>query len=1500
MALKDLISDLSRFRKPLSTQPIVPGQQKQGPTPFVTTPLADRALPSTQYTSTQSPTNIGPTISGTNPIGRHDSGDTSGLNIDGVPESTNAGGRHTQGTTVPNGPSPGGRHEVGIVVSEAASPTGRHTEGKNVDNDSAISGRHEIGKEVPDAASPTGRHTEGKNVPDNSSPSGRHTEGKEVPEGPAPSGRHDGNHSNGLNIDGDPTPSVLTGRHEVGKEVPEANAPGGRHTDGKEVPKENTPSGRHTDGIKVPEAKTPSGRHTEGKEVSNTVPLSGRLGDGVDVSNTSEISGRHTVGKNVDNGSAISGRHETDTSNFNIDGKVPNTNPIGRHDNVDTSELNYDGVVQGTNPAGRHDNDDTSNFNIDGTPQQTTPGGRHDGPDTSQFNIDGTVPTTNPSGRHDNADTSNFNIDGQPQQTTPGGRHDNGDTSQFNIDGTPQQTNPAGRHDNVDTSQFNYDGVPPTTNPIGRHDSGDTSQLNYDGTVPPTNPIGRHDSGDTSQFNYDGTVPPTNPIGRHDSGDTSQFNYDGTVPPTTPTGRHDDADTSQLNYDGTPPPTNPIGRHDSGDTSGLNYDGPPPPTIKTGRHDSGDTSIHNIDGIPNKYKNTLNVNGLHSSPHTKNHSELDRDGNAGNNQVGLNGFTEGVGGLRINDKFQASKWSGNETFTNLYTVGSAKIQAQLGSGTEIPNAGQFVGHPVKMKVSQGGFHDERKYKDVVKRLSKDGLGDQYEVKNSPSFLEAEYNKFNLRDDSPQYGWIDHPLILRGIQRKNNSDPQRWGWGIGFDDGLIRGGVVTAAERALVDTVRIAKWMASPKGLLWVVKQVGLGLTNPNVETLANVGPTGSPVPTIGQTKIHTGITSLLSVPGSAFGLHFTRHGLPFLNAVASYENVQRAMGVASLLDQKTYGGNRLLKLLGESQGPLSLTGLPWVTLTGITGPNSVYGIGGTAIKRSVNTFVSKPTYYQTLTAAQTLLGIAKFPSAVDKAIGRNDDVKANEGNAYAPSFAAYRTSTTGGDPGEFLTNFDENKTKSETTTWKAGYENPELRAKLHDYTGQGGREDHRTKEAAFRGNPFMTYNQRYGYIPDLDTPAEGPTTYAPKFRANSYGMDPSTAHPDAGAPNGNFADNTVGTLAEFDKEHTTLGKDNFDELAEKTGLMDETGGANPETDPKAKATGINDSLGNIKNYSTLAYDKIPGKNRAGTTLGAHSFQDFRKGVGTDDVKSTELTDQADLADYTINNLTTKFGFGEHGKVGADRSNPSQVVEAKNSRGDKVNLLDAAIGKIDSKNRVTYNEIYKRDLQGIDTEDFIRFYFTGPKQLVDDTVEEEVLVFRAAIGSITDSFNPQWSATQILGRADSVHVYSGWSRSFNFDFKVQATSREEMRPIWRKLNYLASWTAPRYTGGSMKGPYLRMTMGNLFQETPCFISSLNFTVDAETPWEINIENDADMLQLPHGVNVSIGLTMLMDYRPEWNSRMYSLSGRGRAEAKKPDGQFLYDSSIEKTTAADKKG
>lgn len=268
-----------------------------------------------------------------------------------------------------------------------------------------------------------------------------------------------------------------------------------------------------------------------------------------------------------------------------------------------------------------------------------------------------------------------------------------------------------------------------------------------------------------------------------------------------------------------------------------------------------------------------------------------------------------------------------------------------------------------------------------------------------------------------------------------------------------------------------------------------------------------------------------------------------------------------------------------------------------------------------------------------------------------------------------------------------------------------------------------------------------------------------------------------------------------------------------------------------------------------------------------------------------------------------YGWGDHGNPDAFRNdftqqshvatrwsytkkewqpvfNPLALVTA--FRGDKVNVIDyrqsGSLARIyDFK---PSENVFGVNVDGTQqTKDFIKFFFTGPKLAPhlknDKDIVDNVIVFRATIGSISDQFQPSWTPVQLVGRADPNYHYSGYSRDISLDFTVYATDRDEMKPIWRKLNALAGYTAPDYsgTGIAFKAPWMRVTIGDLFYQVPVVISSLSYTLgDTESPWEINIEEDSEMMQAPMKVQVSIAFHLIGDWLPQKDGQFYSLSKR----------------------------
>ena len=233
--------------------------------------------------------------------------------------------------------------------------------------------------------------------------------------------------------------------------------------------------------------------------------------------------------------------------------------------------------------------------------------------------------------------------------------------------------------------------------------------------------------------------------------------------------------------------------------------------------------------------------------------------------------------------------------------------------------------------------------------SDNGIKDNY----SDKVLKSTYNKFSLKEDSYNSSIFKQPFILSGIQRKKG-EPQTLGFG---SFSFIRGGAVTSTARAAIDLVRIGKFLLTPRGVTWGLKQAALQATNPNVEGAS-------------LTKIWTPVGLLSAVGGNHLGLHPRRHGnsptpLPEAIGPEKYESVLKTKGLTQIGDlglSAPVTGNRLIQLYKESfviAGPTnssnSFIGAPFITLGGPGGINSVYGIipGGKFAKRGDNTR-SKP------------------------------------------------------------------------------------------------------------------------------------------------------------------------------------------------------------------------------------------------------------------------------------------------------------------------------------------------------------------------------------------------------------------------------------------------------------------------------------------------------------------------------------------------------------------
>jgi hypothetical protein len=314
-----------------------------------------------------------------------------------------------------------------------------------------------------------------------------------------------------------------------------------------------------------------------------------------------------------------------------------------------------------------------------------------------------------------------------------------------------------------------------------------------------------------------------------------------------------------------------------------------------------------------------------------------------------------------------------------------------------------------------------------------------------------------------------------------------------------------------------------------------------------------------------------------------------------------------------------------------------------------------------------------------------------------------------------------------------------------------------------------------------------------------------------------------------------------------------------------------------------------------------------------------------------------ISDYKTNNLEDKFGLGKHGQPGSDRGNPrvtnvlhekvAQVISTLPAatvaalasgpagrggaaqfrtypvpilkaspttgagtytfRGDRINIIDYKRANFPINHNLVYEKGAYNNPNLPGTDDLIEFYFSSIVLDGHNYCPAEVIVFRAIFDSITDNHKPSWSPVKYMGRGDPLYTYDGYERDVSFNFTVHIGSRDEMKASWRKLNYLAGYTAPEYTkSGYIRAPLCRLNIGNLFRKMPGYISSLSYTFDntngtwetaqlygdrydANTPQSIIDESKPGVLQLPKTIQVACSFVPIGVYRPEKYGVFYPL-------------------------------
>ena len=288
--------------------------------------------------------------------------------------------------------------------------------------------------------------------------------------------------------------------------------------------------------------------------------------------------------------------------------------------------------------------------------------------------------------------------------------------------------------------------------------------------------------------------------------------------------------------------------------------------------------------------------------------------------------------------------------------------------------------------------------------------------------------------------------------------------------------------------------------------------------------------------------------------------------------------------------------------------------------------------------------------------------------------------------------------------------------------------------------------------------------------------------------------------------------------------------------------------------------------NTFTYTQGNINDQNANALGSPTIQDFRTII-----RSKLLN---------LNELVNSTGTGATPITPNYSGSDSQAYEKRVNIGGTSNL---GPGYKTGKNLVSYTygsgigPVDKLNAKGVYPNDTVKL--NSDEYPVNDLVKFRIAVisnenpnvktfihFRAFIDNFSDSYNANWNPVTYLGRGENFYTYSNYTRAISMGWTVAAQSKEELIPMYKKLNFLASSLTPDYTSkGYMAGNLVQLTIGGYLYETVGIINSITYDIPEESPWEISIngegESDDSVKELSHIIRVTnFSFTPIQDFIP----------------------------------------
>ena len=718
-------------------------------------------------------------------------------------------------------------------------------------------------------------------------------------------------------------------------------------------------------------------------------------------------------------------------------------------------------------------------------------------------------------------------------------------------------------------------------------------------------------------------------------------------------------------------------------------------------------------------------------------------------------------------------------------------------------------------------------------------------------LKTDLKSLRFGNDRIGGGSSGQPYITNPIPEGTST------LGILDNDFLLRGGI-TAVSNSGKDILRLGKMftsLKSPSGILFTAKQQLLSRTANRTQTsgILNEG-------------IYTPLSTLAQAGVNAFGGHLNKQGINPFALTGPTSNNENLYGV-KVKSSQPKEENRLVSLYQNitdktSQSNWNFSGIDLNVGSNILsyggGPGSILGIGKTNIRfadqrtGTNNPFaVSNPTFFygnasgshqpqgtnyldQIIKGGATVDYIKRTgsynPSLLDGLVNEEGQIIRGGQNETGDKNALASTNPTYFYTGSVQTqgaNYLDQIIKSGATEAyikREGKNDPNLVEGLVNEEGQiirGGQNETGDKNALASTDPTYFYT---GSIPQRDLPEYNPGEDGNLLDFKKFAQDKN---------NSGKSYNGV----KRKEEYSTLSSPPT--IIASSNLLNSSG---ENIDPSTLST---EQLNNAISQSTVQ-----------TGYNGGIKQDFREQLRKDLSKSQILSKGPS---YLPGDSQTIDGPGGSRINYNNPTNPLRNLISYTSGSGQ--------GAVDKINAFPVYTSSSADTTGV-VNDLVKFRIAVINNNEPDL--KSFIHFRAYLNEISDNYTATWNPVKYLGRGEEFYTYGGFGRTVSLGWTVAAQSKDELIPMYKKLNYLASSLAPDYSpNGYMKGNLVQLTIGGYFYEQPGIITGMSLSISEDSPFEIGINDnggfDSSVKELPMIIRVNgFNFTPIHNFRPEIQS------------------------------------